>query len=214
MITPREKQWTYKLTLLINLSLKHHRTLKLTDLNFYKDPWHLLVALILSTRSRDIKVNQWMNRYRLLIHPKRFTLLRQDMIHRWIFPFGFKFKVRALQEAAYRVLKMQDRYEFNNWANMKDWYGVGPKITKVFYNVIFSMPTIAVDTHTRQTFNKLTKENYSVRSVDRFLNLHIKKKLHKQWCHIVLVRWNKHGRWCEKEGCEYCKRIFTIFLEK
>lgn len=190
----------------INLSLKHRKDTTSTDLKFWSNEWEFLVALILSIRSRDNLVNQYMKKieFKNSIQKDKLNKISLVELEKLIFPFGLRSKALTLKNLA--------KLPQINLKNMNKIKGIGPKIIDVYSNVILKENNVSVDTHTWQFFKKFFK-NYqiSLKETRKFLN-NVIESPYKFNYHIIMVRWNKHNFICENSSCIFCLRLLNIFL--
>lgn len=200
-----------RIALLTIYSLKHNVPKNRTDLEYYKDPWIFLLSTVLSIRSRDIFVNKWISENINRVSLKNLSKLsRKDM--RVLFkPFGLDSKSDTVYDLT-SLLRDKDLRDFN-WHLCREIKGVGTKVWRVFSNIYLEEYSIAVDTHTRQMFNLLTKCNWNVNRIDKYLNDKFRNKFYQKWVHIVLVRWNKKSYWCD-QSCNICKQIQLLLFNQ
>jgi endonuclease-3 len=122
-----------------------------------RDPYRVLSAAILSTRTQDPVTAA--AAHRLLLQapsPARLATLTPGRIERLIFPVGFYHtKARALPRLGRMLL---DRWNGNVPDTMDELLelpGVGRKVANVVLAVAFGQPAIAVDTHVHRISNRL-----------------------------------------------------------
>lgn len=122
-----------------------------------KPPFHLLVATVLSSRTRDEVTGPAARR--LLTRaatPEKLALLSEEEIARLIYPVGFyRTKARHLPALA-RVLA--ERYDGRVPPDMPSLLalpGVGRKTAALVLNTGFAVEAICVDTHVHRISNRL-----------------------------------------------------------
>ncbi len=123
----------------------------------YKDPFKVLVAAFLSTRTKDeITEQATKNLFKVINKPEDLLKLDVEQIEKLIYPVGFyKVKARRLKELTEQICR-----EFNGKVpdNIKDLMklkGVGRKVANVVLAYAFNKDVIAVDTHVHRIANRL-----------------------------------------------------------
>lgn len=208
--SPAVTQTVKRLELLITIVLKHDFKISPSDLAT-NNKWLFLVSIILSVRSRDNFVNLFIKSNIKIINPlllvKIFHTDKQRFIK--IFkPFGFIWKSLLIYQLSVYLLHSVKLSYLIKRVKLKHF---GVKIKSVIRNVIFNQPIVAVDTHTRQVFNRFSGLSYTDIQVYKILNHLIFEDIPKYRLHIVMVRFNKKLNFCLKENCKICQKISALF---
>jgi endonuclease III len=123
---------------------------------YYRTPFQLLVATILSAQSTDATVNRvtksLFQRYR---SPADFAAARREDLERAIHSTGFfRAKARAIQNMARLLLERHGGEVPRTMGELTKLPGVGRKTANVVLS-IFGVPGIVVDTHVRRVSRRL-----------------------------------------------------------
>ncbi|MGI9270461.1 MAG: endonuclease III [Woeseiaceae bacterium] len=190
-----------------------------TELN-YKDPFELLISVILSAQATDISVNKATDKlYPVANTPATIFELGVDGLTPYIRTIGlFNSKAKNIIETC-RILR--DDYDSvvpQTRAELEALPGVGRKTANVILNTAFGEPTIAVDTHIFRVSNRtgIAKGKTPLEVEKRLVRLtpdEFKKDAH----HWLIL----HGRYtckarkplCQNcpiiEWCEFTKKELT-----
>jgi endonuclease III len=123
----------------------------------YKDPYTLLVAVILSARTLDKTVNRITERlFQIADSPQKMVELGENELKEHIKTIGF------YNNKAKNIINMSKILieEFHNQIprsreSLMSLPGVGRKSANIILNIVFQQPTIAVDTHVFRVSNRL-----------------------------------------------------------
>ena len=179
----------------------------------HKDPYTLLVAVLLSAQCTDERVNQ--------VTPALFTLadnpvdmaeVEVEDIYAIIRPCGLApQKSRAIKTLSQMLLDNHDAIVPKNMAELEKLPGVGHKTASVVMSQAFGVPAFAVDTHIHRLAQRwgLTNGNNVVQT-ERDL-----KKLFPEssWIklHLQIIYYGREycpARGCHGIECEICTTCY------
>lgn len=123
----------------------------------YRDPFELLVAVILSAQTTDAKVNQ-VTPHLFARFPDATALAAasQEDVEAIVHPLGFfRSKARALREMAASVVAQHGGRVPGDMEALTRLRGVGRKTANVVLGECFATPGITVDTHVRRLSRRL-----------------------------------------------------------
>ena len=114
----------------------------------HKDPYTLLVAVMLSAQTTDKKVNEvTTNLISRADDPQKMSELEVSEIHQIIREIGLApTKAKNLQKMAYQILDGGGEV-IPDWEFLESLAGVGHKTASVVMSQAFGIPAFAVDTH-------------------------------------------------------------------
>ena len=114
----------------------------------HKDPYTLLVAVMLSAQTTDKKVNQVTpNLFSRADNPQKMSELEVSEIHKIIREIGLApTKAKNLQKMANQILAGGGEV-IPDWEFLESLAGVGHKTASVVMSQAFGIPAFAVDTH-------------------------------------------------------------------
>ena len=176
-----------------------------TELN-YKNPFELLIAVILSAQATDISVNKATDKlYPVANTPDAIAALGEAGLKRYIKTIGlYNSKARNIIKTCRMLIDEHDRQVPQTRDELEALPGVGRKTANVILNTAFGEPTIAVDTHIFRISNR-------TRLAPGKTPLEVEKKLlkftpeeYKKDAHHWLIL---HGRYvckARKPDCEHC----------
>lgn len=184
----------------------------------YTSEFELLIAVLLSARTRDIQVNiVTKTLFKVANTPESMLYLGLDKIKDHIKHIGlFNSKANNIVKTCQLLIQKYNNTVPNNRVALESLPGVGRKTANIILNTIFNYPTIAVDTHVFRFCNRsrfATGKN--VLAVERKLMSVVPREFKKN-CHQYFV---KHGRYtcCSKQPhccsciisnlCEFDKKL-------
>ncbi|MCZ6903969.1 MAG: endonuclease III, partial [Rickettsia endosymbiont of Ixodes persulcatus] len=115
----------------------------------YKNDFTLLVAVILSAQATDISVNlATKSLFEIYDTPKKILELSEEELKKYIKSIGlFNSKAKNIIALCKILIDEYDGSVPNSFKELVKLPGVGRKTANVVLNCLFSMPTMAVDTH-------------------------------------------------------------------
>ena len=173
----------------------------------YKDPYQLLVAVILSAQCTDKRVN--------MTTPALFLRFptAQDMaeasveeIYTYIKSISYpNNKAKNLLGMAQTLMCDFNGIVPNNLEDLQKLPGVGRKTANVMMAVAFDKPAMPVDTHVFRVSNRigLTKNSKNVLETEKTLVAHLPQEVISKAHHWLIL----HGRYvclARKPKCEEC----------
>lgn len=176
-----------------------------TDL-VYHSPFELLVAVLLSAQSTDVRVNKATNQLFLVANtPQAMLVLGVEGVKGYIKSIGlFNSKAENIIETCRLLIERHQGQVPGDRAALEALPGVGRKTANVVLNTAFGCPTIAVDTHIFRVSNRTRfAVGKNVDAVEQKL-LVVVPSVFKVNCHHWLVR---HGRYtciARKPRCGFC----------
>lgn len=184
----------------------------------YKDPYQLLVAVILSAQSTDKRVN--------IITPPLFEAFptveamaasNKDAIYEYIKTIYYpNNKAKHLVAMAKKLVEEYDSKVPDTIEELVKIPGVGRKTANVVASVVYGIPAMAVDTHVFRVSNRmgLTNDSKNPLETEKELTKYIPKHLWSRAHHWLIL----HGRYtcmARKPKCEECGlREYCKFYEK
>ena len=173
----------------------------------YKDPYQLLVAVILSAQCTDKRVN--MTTPALF---QRFPTVQDmaassaDEIYSFIKSISYpNNKAKNLLGMAQTLVRDFDGVVPRNLDDLQKLPGVGRKTANVMMAVAFNQPAMPVDTHVFRVSNRigLTKNSKNVLETEKTLVAHLPQEVISKAHHWLIL----HGRYiclARKPKCEEC----------
>jgi endonuclease-3 len=122
----------------------------------YKDPFTLLVAVVLSAQSTDVGVNKATRElFAAADTPERMVALGEEGVKARIRTLGlYNSKARNVVELSRKLVEEHGGEVPRDRAALERLPGVGRKTANVVLNTAFGEPTIAVDTHLFRVGNR------------------------------------------------------------
>ena len=170
----------------------------------HKNNYELIVAVILSARCTDKRVNQiTKDLFKKYPDARSLAMAKQENLEKDIYSCGFyKNKAKNLISMASDLINRFDGQVPENYEDLISLAGVGRKTANVVMSVGFKKPAIAVDTHVFRVSNRLGIVNAKT---PLECELALQKKVDKEkWgnFHHLLVLF---GRYICKSRNPYCK---------
>jgi endonuclease-3 len=172
----------------------------------YRDPYTLLVAVILSAQATDVGVNKATGPlFEVASTPQAMLDLGEDELIRHIRTIGlFRNKAKAIIAMSRALLEEHGGKVPGDREALEKLPGVGRKTANVVLNAAFGVPTIAVDTHVFRVANRtgLAPGKTPV-EVERGLEAIVPRK-YRRFAHHWLIL---HGRYvclARRPRCPEC----------
>jgi endonuclease III len=172
----------------------------------FKTPFQLLVAVILSAQSTDVRVNivtkELFKKYK---KPEKYYAVPVEELENDIRSSGFyRNKAKSLRGMAKAVVEQHGRKVPGTMEELVKLPGVGRKTANVILGECFDTPGIVVDTHVNRVSNRLGLVDLSDPvKIEYALNDLIPPKDWTLFSHTILL----HGRYtclARKPKCEQC----------
>lgn len=185
---------------------EENRPIAETELH-YKDPFSLLVAVILSAQCTDKRVNQLTPK---LLHdfptPEAMASTTHEVIFEYIKSCSYpNNKAKHLVGMAKKLMEDFNGEVPDDIEKLQTLPGVGRKTANVIVSVIFNMPAMAVDTHVFRVSERLglTTNSKNPLQTEKELVKNIPAELLPKAHHWLIL----HGRYvciARKPKCEEC----------
>lgn len=129
----------------------------LAEVERHRDPFRLLVACVISLRTKDAVTAAASARlFAVADTPAALAQLEEDRIARLIFPAGFyRTKARQLRAIARRLVADHGGAVPRRREDLLALPGVGRKTANLVLGLGFGIPAICVDTHVHRISNRL-----------------------------------------------------------
>ncbi|WP_407434376.1 endonuclease III [Treponema sp.] len=172
----------------------------------YKNPYTLLVAVVLSAQATDKSVNiATKELFKVASTPKKMIELGEKKLIIYIRSIGlYKNKAHNIIELSKILLSKFNSKVPSTREELESLPGVGRKTANVVLNVIFGEPTMPVDTHLMRISPKIgLVEGTTPIEIERNLLERVPKKYLKNAHHWLLL----HGRYvctARNAKCDEC----------
>ena len=196
---------------------QEHMPLAASELRF-RNPYELLVAVILSAQCTDKRVNMTTPAlFERFPDPETMAVSNADEIYTYIKSISYpNNKAKNLLGMAQALVNDFNGVVPNNMEDLQRLPGVGRKTANVMMAVAFKQPAMPVDTHVFRVSNRigLTKNSKNVMETEKTLVKHFSQEVLSDAHHWLIL----HGRYvcharkplCEKCGitdiCDYYKK--------
>ena len=188
-----------------------------SELN-YRNPYELLVAVMLSAQCTDKRVNMVTPAlFEAYPTPEKLATATSDEVFEYVKSVSYpRSKAEHLVAMAQRLVEVYHGEVPDTIEELQTMQGVGRKTANVVCAVIWNQPTMAVDTHIFRVSERigLTTGSKNPLQTERQLVKHIPAEVIPKAHHWLLL----HGRYvCQarKPKCEQCGIAeFCRFFEK
>jgi endonuclease-3 len=179
----------------------------------HKDPFTLLVAVLLSAQCTDVRVNQVTPAlFALADHPAAMAALPVASIQEIIRPCGLSpRKSRAISDLSRILIEQHGGQVPADFAALEALPGVGHKTASVVMAQAFGVPAFPVDTHIHRLAQrwKLTSGR-SVEQTERDLK-QLFPRAHWNALHLRIIFYGREycsARGCDGTVCPLCRELF------
>lgn len=179
----------------------------------HRDPYTLLIAVLLSAQCTDLRVNQVTPAlFALADHPQAMAQVPVESIRAIIRPCGLSpRKSAAISELSRILVEKYDSEVPADFAALESLPGVGHKTASVVMSQVFGVPAFPVDTHIHRLAQrwKLTSGKNVVeteKDLKRAFPRETWNKLHLQI--IFYGREYCTARGCDGTVCPLCRELF------
>lgn len=179
----------------------------------HRDPFTLLVAVILSAQCTDKKVNEITPAlFKAASTPEQMRQLGESRILEIIRPLGLsKQKAKSLAAMSAMIVEKFDGQVPRNFADLESLPGVGHKTASVVMAQAFGIPAFPVDTHIHrlaQRWGLSSGKNVGQTEADlkRLFPEELWNKLHLQI--IFYGREYCTARGCDGTSCPLCRELY------
>jgi len=171
----------------------------------YRNPFELLVAVVLSAQATDKSVNLATRRlFAVAGTPERIAALGEEGLIPYIQTIGlFRTKAKNVAKLAQILLEQHGGEVPRSREELEALPGVGRKTANVVLNTAFGEPTIAVDTHIFRVANRTgLAPGKNVDEVEQRLEKFVPDEFRKDAHHWLIL----HGRYVCKARKPECWR--------
>lgn len=175
----------------------------------HKDPYTLLIAVLLSAQCTDLRVNQITPKlFALADTPEKMVTLSEETIAEAIRPCGlFTAKAKAIHKLSQILIDQFEAQVPSTFEELESLPGVGHKTASVVMTQAFHQPAFPVDTHIHRLAQRWNlSSGKSVEQTEKDLKkLFPKKNWHK--IHLQLIYFARKycpARGHKKELCPIC----------
>ncbi|MBF0270946.1 MAG: endonuclease III [Magnetococcales bacterium] len=173
---------------------------------WFRTPYELLVAVVLSAQSTDVGVNRVTpGLFALAADPEAMVRLGEDAIRAQIRSLGlFNTKAKNIHALSRILVERHHGQVPENRESLEALPGVGRKSANVVLNIAFGHPTLAVDTHVFRVSHRLgLADGKTPEAVERQLLACIPETflLH---AHHWLILHGRHVCMARKPACARC----------
>jgi len=174
----------------------------------YKNPFELLVAVVLSAQCTDKRVNMYTPKL-FMDFPNPETLAKADYNTLFTYIKSISFpgnKTKHLLGLAKMLVEKYNSVVPETIEQLQELPGVGRKTANVIVSVIYNQPAMAVDTHVFRVSKRLGLVNKNAKTpldVELVLVKHIQKEFIARSHHWLIL----HGRYicvARNPKCEIC----------
>ena len=178
----------------------------------HKDPFTLLIAVLLSAQCTDERVNQVTPKlFALADNPLAMSKLSKDAIYSIIKPCGLgPQKSKAIRELSHILINDFNGIVPKDMNALEKLPGVGHKTASVVMSQAFGQPSFPVDTHIHRLAQRWKLTNgKSVVQTEKDLKRHFPKK---NWnkLHLQIIFWGRafcQATKCHGMECKICVEI-------
>jgi len=154
-----------------------------------RDPFRILVAAVLSTRTQDPVTARAAGRlFRRARTPAALSRLTPRELERIIYPVGFYRTKARLLPVLGRLLRERPDGVPHTMEELLELPGVGRKVANVVLSRAFGLPAIAVDTHVQRVSNRLGLVR-TTRPLNTELTLEriLPRRYRAEWNHLIVA---------------------------
>lgn len=173
----------------------------------YKNPYTLLVAVILSAQATDAGVNKaTKDLFKTIDTPEKMLELGEDNLKKYIKSINYyNTKAKHIIQMSQQLIENFNSQVPNNFDDMLTLSGVGRKTANVVLNILYDIPRVGVDTHVFRVTNRL-----GIVKADNVLETEkqLLKKVPKEFLRYINHYFVLFGRYeCKaiKPKCEECE---------
>jgi len=179
----------------------------------HKNPYTLLVAVVLSAQSTDKKVNELTKKlFEVASTPNEMIELGENKIFKFINKIGLaKKKARYIYNLSLKISDLHNNFVPKTFTELEELPGVGHKTASVVMSQAFGFPAFPVDTHIHRLAQRWGLTNGdSVKKTEqdlkRLFPIESWNKLHLQI--IFYGREYCSARGCDGRVCKLCKELY------
>lgn len=169
----------------------------------YKDPYTLLVAVVLSAQATDVGVNKATGPlFEVADTPAKMVALGEDKIRDYVKTIGlFKTKAKNVYLLSKQLIEKHEGQVPNSREDLEALPGVGRKTANVILNIVFGVKVIAVDTHIFRVSNRIGLVHENTREKTEHALMKVVPEEYMDDAHHWLIL---HGRYTCKARKPLC----------
>jgi len=179
----------------------------------HKDPYTLLIAVLLSAQCTDARVNKVTpSLFKLASTPNKMAALTIDEINQIVRPCGLApRKAKAIHQLSEILIRKHHSNVPQSLAELEDLPGVGHKTASVVMSQAFGEPSFPVDTHIHRLAQRWKETSgKNVTQTEKDLKRHFAKE---RWndLHLQIIYYGREycpAHACHGLTCEICKSCF------
>ena len=179
----------------------------------HRDPYTLLIAVLLSAQCTDKKVNEVTPKlFRLADTPRKMVKLGEAKILAIIKPLGLSpQKAKAIMGLSAKLIEEFNEEVPDNFAGLESLPGVGHKTASVVMAQAFGHPAFPVDTHIHRLAQRwgLTNGKNVTQTEHDLKKLFPKEEWNR--LHLQIIYYGREhctARGCNGTNCEICRTCF------
>lgn len=179
----------------------------------HKDPYTLLIAVLLSAQCTDLRVNQVTpHLFARADTPEAMVELSEEAIREIIRPCGLSpMKAKGIAGLSRIILDQHNGLVPENMADLEALPSVGHKTASVVMSQAFGLPTFPVDTHIHRLAQRwgLTSGRNVVQTEKDLKRLFPKESWNA--LHLQIIYYGREhcsARACDGRVCEICRAVY------
>ena len=179
----------------------------------HKNPYTLLIAVVLSAQSTDKKVNELTkDLFKIADSPSKMVKLGTDKIYQYIKQLGLsKQKSKNTYLLSKMIIEKFDGKVPNTFESLESLPGVGHKTASVIMSQVFKIPSFPVDTHIHRLSQRwgLTKGENVLQTEKDLKKIFPRSEWNKLHLQIIFYgREHCTARGCDGTKCFMCKKLY------
>lgn len=178
----------------------------------HRDPYTLLIAVLLSAQCTDVRVNQVTPKlFELAAEPEAMAALPVDVINDIVRPCGLApRKAQAIHRLSEILLEKYDGQVPESFEALEELPGVGHKTASVVMAQAFGVPAFPVDTHIHRLAHRwrLSSGKNVVQTEKDLKRLFPKPRWNK--LHLQIIYYGRQyctARGCDGTKCPLCREV-------
>ena len=179
----------------------------------HKDPFTLLIAVLLSAQCTDKKVNEVTPAlFKAGSSPETMSRLTETVIHGHIKQLGLaKQKAKHIKRLSQMLIEEHDGIVPQSFEALESLPGVGHKTASVVMSQAFGIPAFPVDTHIHRLAQRWGLSNgSSVKQTERDLKALFPKNVWNK-LHLQIIFYGREfctARGCDGTRCPLCRELY------
>ena len=171
-----------------------------------KDPFLILIATLLSLRSRDVVT--WLvvqDLVKVIKTAEQLVNLERSVVEKIVFRTGFyRQKAATLQYVSEQIINRFDGVVPSDKSSLMSIQGVGAKTANLVLGMAFDKPAICVDVHVHRISNRLGLiQTKTVEETEKALEQFLPKRLWISWNNWIVI-WGQNICLPRNPKCHIC----------